>query len=139
MRSRTRRPRGAESDGKAWRCPGLPAGTGPHLVKASRGFQVVAAYPERGTYDECTNSRNRLDAMKRIAKVLKPDRESRPRKRLSDDPTVARGEKIGPKRSRPTISIKVSSKNVLLASDATSHLVAGRSGSRMIRAGIRKT
>ncbi|WP_441244593.1 cupin [Tardiphaga sp. 768_D3_N2_1] len=50
----------------------LPAGTGHRLIKASRGFQVVGAYPAAGKYDECTDSRDRLDAVKRIARVQKP-------------------------------------------------------------------
>jgi uncharacterized protein YjlB len=33
---------------------------------------VVGAYPEDGTYDECTDNRDRPDAVKRIAKVKKP-------------------------------------------------------------------
>lgn len=47
----------------------LPAGTGHRLIESSRNFQVVGAYPREGSYDECTDSRDRPDAVKRIAKV----------------------------------------------------------------------
>ena len=50
----------------------LPAGTGHRLINASKGFLVVGAYPPEGAYDECTDTRDRPDALKRIAKLRKP-------------------------------------------------------------------
>lgn len=53
----------------------LPAGTGHRLIKASRNFIVVGAYPASGTYDECTDTRDATGARKRIARVKKPLRD----------------------------------------------------------------
>jgi uncharacterized protein YjlB len=53
----------------------LPAGTGHRLIDAGRDFLVVGAYPESGTYDECTDMREGPDAAKRIAKVRKPNKD----------------------------------------------------------------
>src|ERR1700749_3131913 len=51
--------------------PFPPRRHGTRLIK-SRNFLVIGAYPTNGGYDECTDTRGRVDAAKRIAKVRKP-------------------------------------------------------------------
>ena len=42
------------------------------MIEASRDFLVVGAYPAEGSYDECTDTRERAEASKRTAKTRKP-------------------------------------------------------------------
>jgi len=54
----------ADGEGAAWAA-----------VSALQAFLVVGAYPEGGTYDECTDTRDRREAIKRIARVRRPDKD----------------------------------------------------------------
>ena len=53
----------------------VPAGTGHRLIKASRNFLVVGAYPPSGKYDECTKSEEHARALKTIPKVGRPRKD----------------------------------------------------------------
>ena len=67
--------KGSRLEVKAGDVAVLPAGTGHRLLRSSSNFLVVGAYPEVGTYDECTDRRDRPDAIKRIAKTRVPRRD----------------------------------------------------------------
>ena len=53
----------------------LPAGTGHQCLYASADFLVIGAYPPNGTYDECTKSEDRKEALKTITKVARPRKD----------------------------------------------------------------
>jgi uncharacterized protein YjlB len=73
--NRVRWEQGASSRRETWRRNILSAGSGHRLIEFSRNFLVVGAYPERCTYDKCTDSRERLNAVKRVARVAKPAKD----------------------------------------------------------------
>ena len=53
----------------------LPAGTGHQRLEASDDFLVVGAYPPTGSYDECTSSEDRKNALISIPRTARPRKD----------------------------------------------------------------